>query len=299
MKDYRSRGILVTLAISAVAYSASSVLAYLAAVKMPIPVTILAVQVGFLPCALAFLLLGKESVNLKPSKSNAAVWAYGISFAVTGVLLFSAYKNYTLASIFPLLEGGVLVFLVLDFAFHRKKLDVKPMLLLAVGVAIVFLGTFFAESTGVHFDVSTLPYAVGMIIAGGIGYYALANKPDKISDGSKNLAFTIAAVVTAVLLVLYHGSLSFNLVTATPFLYGISAGFLLCVAFSMEIRAVKQGTTGNERKDMVMRNFVNNFTELDTVIVLVASVFIGSYTLGGLGGGALIVIGVVILGMIK
>jgi hypothetical protein len=227
------------------------------------------------------------------------VWAYGISFAVTGVLLFSAYKDYTLASIFPLLEGGVLVFLALDFAFHRKKIGVKHMLLLAGGVAIVFLGTFFAESTGVHFDVSTLPYAVGMIIAGGIGYYALANKPDKISDGSKNLAFTIAAVVTAALLVLCHGSLSFNSVTATPFLYGIAAGFLLCIAFSMEIRAVKQGTTGDERKDMLLRNFVNNFTELDTVIVLVASVFIGSYTLGGLGGGALIVIGVVILGMIK
>ena len=77
------------------------------------------------------------------------------------------------------------------------------------------------------------------------------------------------------------------------------AGLFLCIAFSMEIRAVKHSMTGNEKKNVMIRNFINNFTELDTVIVLLASVAIGSYTYGGLEGGALIVVGVLILGMVS
>ncbi len=80
---------------------------------------------------------------------------------------------------------------------------------------------------------------------------------------------------------------------------GAIVGFLLCIAYSGEMSAVKHGMTGNVRKDVILRNFVNNFTELDTVVVLAASVLIGSYTYNGIFGGTLIVIGVLVLGLIE
>jgi drug/metabolite transporter (DMT)-like permease len=300
LNNPKHRRILLMLVVSTIAYSISSVFAYLVAVRLPIPITILSIQVGFLACTLIFWRLSRDRADPRPSKSNIAVWVYGISFAITGVFLFYSYKSYSLANIFPLLEGGILVFLALDFMFHRKVLAGNRILVLAGGVGVVFLGTYLAESTRLAFNLSTLPYAVGIILFSGIGYYALANKTGKIKEESKNLAFSVAAIASAlVLLCLYHGSALFASVQAIPFAAGIISGFFLCIAFSMEMRAVKHSMTGSERRNVFLRNFINNFTELDTVVVLIASVLIGSYTYNGLFGGALIVIGVLVIGFIQ
>ena len=233
------------------------------------------------------------------SRSGAVSWIYGACFAVVGLLLFLAYQSNSLSNIFPLVEGGVLVFLFLDLLFHRKKLGSKEIALLLFGVTIVFFGTFFAESSGFRFQLSTLPYALGIILAAGIGYYAMANKTNKITEGSKQLAFVVAGLVVAItVLIFYHGPSVLSRYSTPFFVLGVVAGALLCLAFSMEIKAVKHAMTGNEKKDVIFRNFINNFTELDTVIVLLSSVLIGSYTIDGLLGGGLIVLGVLILGAI-
>lgn len=294
-----SRRILTILTIGLVAYAVSSVLAYLVAVKVPISVTILSIQIGFVPCMIIFALLEKDRIDLRPSKNSIATWVYGICFAIIGVFLFAAYKSYSLAGIYPLLEGGVLVFLALDFLFHRKKIAGREALLLIAGVAIVFIGTYFAESTGLRFNTSALPYAVLLIVASGLGYYALANKTKRIGGGSKNTAFAIAAIVMGLsLLLIYHNSI-FNSITPFQLLEAVAAGALLCVAFTCEMKGVRYAVTGDVRKDVILRNFINNFTELDTVIVLLASVLIGSYSYEALFGGALIIVGVLVLGTIK
>ncbi|MDE1865679.1 MAG: hypothetical protein KGH94_03540 [Candidatus Micrarchaeota archaeon] len=300
LKNPKHRKILLMLCVSTIAYSVSNVLAYVVDVRMPISATVLSTQVGFLACTIAFLLFYREKVDLMPSRSNATVWIYGISFAITGLILFTAYKAHSLATIFPLLEGGILVFLALDFMFHRKVLSRRQVALLVIGVLVVFVGTFFAESTGITLDTSTLPYAIGIILFSGIGYYALANKTAKISDSSKNFAFSVSsAAIAALLLLLYHSPATLASIRALPFAAGAIGGFALCIAFSMEIGAVKHSMTGSERKNVLLRNFINNFAELDIVVVLIASVGINSYTYNGLFGGMLIVIGVLVLGSIS
>lgn len=299
LKNPKHRKILTMLLVSCLAYSISSILAYLVDTRMAISTTILSTQVGFVICTIGFLLFTKDKLNIRPSRSNLAVWAYGLGFALTGIFLFAAYKSNTLSNIFPLLEGSILVFLLLDLVFHRKTLSRKEIYLLVIGVIVVFAGTFFASSKGFQFSLSILPYAIGIITCSGIGYYALANSTGKVTEASKNLAFSICAIASGVvILALNHGSAVLEALKPVPFAAGVVSGFFLCIAFSMEIRAVKHSMTGSERKNVLLRNFINNFTELDTIVVLVASIVIGSYTYNGLAGGALIVIGVLILGSV-
>jgi drug/metabolite transporter (DMT)-like permease len=299
LKNPKHRRILLMLVISAVAYAISSVAAYIVAVNIPVSIALISTRVGFLAAALCFLAIEHDKIDLGFSRSGAVSWIYGACFAFVGLFLFLAYQSHSLSNIFPLVEGGVLVFLFLDLIFHRRKLSSKEIVLLLIGVGIVFFGTFFAESSGFRFQLSTLPYALGIILAAGIGYYAMANKTNKITEGSKQLAFVFAGLVVAItVLILYHGPNVLSRYSTPFFLLGIVAGALLCIAFSMEIKAVKHAMTGNEKKNVIFRNFINNFTELDTVIVLLASVLIGSYTYDGLLGGGLIIVGVLILGSI-
>ena len=137
------------------------------------------------------------------------------------------------------------MFLALDLLFHRKTLSRRQILLLAIGVAVVFLGTYLAESARLAFDLSTLPYAIGIIVFSGIGYYALQNNTGRIKEGSKNIGFSVAAIASAMILILiYHNSAIFTSIRAVPFIEGVLSGFFLCIAFSMEIRAVKHSMTG-------------------------------------------------------
>jgi drug/metabolite transporter (DMT)-like permease len=300
MKNRKHRRILLLLLISAVAYALSSVIAYIAAVNLPASIALISTRVGFFIAVVAFLMIRRERIDLGFSRSGLVSWVYGISFAFVGLLLFLAYQTQSLSNIFPVIEGGVLVFLFLDLVFHHKKLRLREIILLLTGVLIVFCGTFFAESSGFHFQLSNLPYAIGIILFSGVAYYALENNTKKVTEGSKQIAFVIAGLVlyTAVL-ALYHGPAVLARYSNWFFLVGAVAGALLCLAFSMEMRAVKAAMTGDEKKDVVFRNFINNFTELDTVIVLLASIAIGSFTYDGLLGGGLIVLGVVILSLIR
>ena len=300
LKNPKHRKILLMLLIAAVVYSMSSVMAYIAAVNLPVSIALIATRVGFFIVAVAILLLDHDRIDLGLSKSGMVSWVYGASFAVVGLLLFLAYQIQSLSNIFPLIEGGVLIFLLLDLVFHRKKLTSKEIALLIIGVLIVFSGSFFAESSGFKFELSTLPYAIGIIISSGVAYYALANNTRRVTEGSKQLAFVVAGLaVSLAVLLLYHGPAVLSRYSNLFFLLGAGAGALLCVAFSMEIKAVKIAMTGNEKKDVIFRNFINNFTELDTVIVLLASVAIGSFTVDGLIGGGLIVFGVIVLSLVR
>ena len=162
------------------------------------------------------------------------------------------------------------------------------------------MGTFFAESSGFVFNLAVLPYAVGLMVTAGIGYYALANNTKHVTESSKQFAFVIAGlVIVAILLVFYHGSNVFSGYSNTFFLLGVIGGFLLCIAFAMEIRAVKYSMTGNEGKNVLLRNFINSTTELEIIIVLLGSVAIGSFTYEALLGGGLIVVGILVLGAIR
>jgi hypothetical protein len=188
--------------------------------------------------------------------------------------------------------------LALDLIFHRKRLGIRDVVVLCIGVAVVFLGTYVSGSVGIRFNMNILPYAVGIILSSGIGYYALANETESANCGSKNLVFGISSIASALFLfVLYK----IPVIPISPAIVvtGIAAGAALCIAFNSEILAVYKSQTGDERSDVIIRNFINNFGELDVIIVLLSSIAIGSYTANGLLGGGLILIGVLILGIIR
>jgi hypothetical protein len=300
LKSPKHRRILLLLAISIASYAISSIIFYLVAVHMPLSIGYASTRVGFLVAAITLMLISGEKIDLGFSRSGRVSWIYGICFGLVGILLFAAYKSNTLASIIPLVEGGILVFLVLDLVFHRKKLSTKQILMLVLGAVVVFMGTFFAESSGLVFNLSVLPYAIGLMVTAGVGYYALANNTKHVNESSKQFAFVISGlIIVGLLLLFYHSPSVLRGYSNTFFLLGAIGGFLLCIAFAMEIRAVKYSMTGNEGKNVLLRNFINSITELEIVIVLIGSVAIGSFTFEALFGGALIVVGVIVLGAIK
>jgi glucose uptake protein GlcU len=299
-KNIKRNHILLLLSITVVTYAISSLLTYYAAVNLSVATTMIAMRIGFLIGALIFLFLSKDKIDLKLSRSGAVSWIYGISFTVVGLLLYTAYKSFSLASIYPLTGAGTIVFLALDLIFHRKKLSSRIISLLLIGVLAVFIGSYLAQSTGLTFNMAALPYAVGIIVSAGVGYYALANSTKTVTEGSKQLAWAIPGLILGVAMFLfYHVSFVPNMQTLGLFFIGILAGLFLCVAFAMEIRAVKYGSTGNERHDVVLRQFINNFATIDILVILLASVAINSYTVDALVGGLLIAIGVLVLGTVQ
>ncbi|MGD0511014.1 MAG: hypothetical protein ABSA33_04190, partial [Candidatus Micrarchaeaceae archaeon] len=108
LRNPKHRKILLILAISAIAYSISSVMAYIVAVNIPISIALISTRVGFLIATLCFLAIERNKIDLGFSKSGIVSWIYGISFAAVGLLLFISYQHQSLSNIFPLVEGGVL-----------------------------------------------------------------------------------------------------------------------------------------------------------------------------------------------
>ena len=82
-------------------------------------------------------------------------------------------------------------------------------------------------------------------------------------------------------------------------LIGIAGGAFFTLTSAFELRALKSTGTHLIRKTVINRNLVSDFEYADTVFVLLGSILIGSFTYEQIFGGALIVIGIVILSHTK
>ncbi|MGC9011268.1 MAG: hypothetical protein ACP5JN_03995, partial [Candidatus Micrarchaeia archaeon] len=71
------------------------------------------------------------------------------------------------------------------------------------------------------------------------------------------------------------------------------------IAVALELRAVEINENRKLYKSVVSKNFINNFTYLDTVLVLLFSVAIGSFSSIEIAGGLLIVVGVLVIALAK
>ncbi|MGC8777011.1 MAG: hypothetical protein ACP5P2_03695 [Candidatus Micrarchaeia archaeon] len=79
----------------------------------------------------------------------------------------------------------------------------------------------------------------------------------------------------------------------------LAAGAFYIIAVALELRAVEINENRKLYKSVVLKNFINNFTYLDTVLVLLFSVAIGSFSSIEIAGGLLIVVGVLVIALAK
>lgn len=135
-----------------------------------------------------------------------------------------------------------------------------------------------------------------IILSAGFGYYLVFYNIRKYSVGSKISAIALSSFIPSIFLLLTE-PYSEIVEIAHP-LYSmlvVLSGFLYVAAVAIELRAVKINESIKLYMSVISKNFINNFTYLDTVLVLLFSVAIGSFLPVEIIGGLLIVLGVVVI----
>ncbi len=123
----------------------------------------------------------------------SSIKKHGMSIAGAGLLaafnftLFLAYKSYLLAGVYSLTAAGSLVFFGIDALVYRSVLAKGKELIALLGIMLVVIGIFFAESSGARlsFNYHMLPYVLAIICTAGLGYYLMFYNMHKYSVGSK------------------------------------------------------------------------------------------------------------------
>ncbi|MGC8537802.1 MAG: hypothetical protein ACP5MZ_02340 [Candidatus Micrarchaeia archaeon] len=226
-------------------------------------------------------------------KRYAFALASGLIITIYLYALFFSYKYYKLAGIYPLLSISVLVFFGFDVILYKRHIPRKMVYFILAGTLLVALGSFIAGSTGFSFNIALLPFIAIFAIGGGAVDYLYFYKIDKYSIGSKTLTF---AIIFLVLGILYTAAKGFRLyVPPVAALIVIIAGFINICALIFSLHAMKLYKSKNIAGGVAERNFINNFTYLDTVFVLIGSVIIGSFTYQEVFGGVIIFIGVLVI----
>ncbi len=287
----RSNTISFFIAASTALYGISGVVAYKAVQLVPLGNMIFLYAIGNF---LGFFLLYKPlkmRLGVGPRAYGFAA-AAGIIISMLLYLLFFAYTHYDLAQIFPFLSLSALLFFFIDVVIYRRNIPRRQGLVILSGMFIMILGAFFTGSTGFSFNILLLPLIVAFIVLGGAGNYLYFYKIKTYSIGSKELTSILIFFMLGLLLTISHGFGS----TVSPegIAYSIIAGFTGTAATIFELHAIKYYEQGKISKLVAQRNFINSFTYLDTVLVLIGSIIIGSFTylevLGGLGMVAGIII---------
>ena len=284
----------IALISSIIVYSINGTLDYIVISKIGLGSAVLSIGLGMLLGAVFFIPAFRSRLKLK--KVSYLLFSSSSAFFIViyNLLLFIAYLKYNLASIYPLIGLSALVFFVIDVIRYKRKLPVQLITRLSFAVLLVALGVFFAESTNFSFRVGTLPFIIGISLFAGIGYYMNFYKIRKYSIGTKVAFQPIFMLLFALLF--FKSTVPIN----NPyFILGILGGFLFILAVLLELKAMKINDTSSIKKTVVTRNFINDFGYLDTVLVLIGSIIIGSFTNEEIFGGLLIVAGVMYIEHIR
>jgi drug/metabolite transporter (DMT)-like permease len=288
------RKILGLLAISTVAYSVAAVLSFSAVINLPLQDAVFMIAAGF---SMGYLLLSRLfRLNATPQQMNAFNVSGGAITAVSVLIVYMAFTRFTLASVYPIVAAAVVVFFAVDYIRFRKRISGLEAGALGLGVLLVFLGTFFTESRGFTFNMDTLPYVIGIVITGGIGFYLMLYNIERKNAGARSASMPMTMAVLAL-----GGMAAFGLGApmALFLAIGMIGGFFLSIAIISELVAMEREESRSMKKNLISRNFVNNFTYLDVVIVLAMSVLLRSYTVQEVIGGLVVVAGVIIIGFVR
>ncbi len=281
--------------LSTIFYAINGTVDYVVIRHMPFGMSLLSISIGILAGVLAAGVVFGLRFRL-PSARHYAFSAFSALMIVAyTVLILIAYLKYNLASIYPLIGLSAVVFFAIDYMKYHKSLKAKQSMVLLIGILLIVIGIFYAESNEYSFQLGTIPFIFGIAIFAGIGYYAQFYKIKSYSIGSKLLFQPIMLVPFSLLLVLFN-PLGFSYYY---FVLGLLGGFTFAFASTLELRAMKISTTRGVAKTVMKRNFINDFTYADTLLVLVGSIAIGSYYPIELLGAVFIVAGIVVIGKLQ
>lgn len=292
------RKALYLLIICTLAYTVNTTLSFITVLHSSPAFALLSVGIGMLVGTLVLYLFFKKVMILDAfSKIGLPSIISGGSLAIVGFFLYFGYASFGLARIYPLTAASSILFLAIDLVAYRKKLSKKEVYGLILGVMVVFFGTFLAQSKGFSFDVTTIPFVLGIIFFNGVGYYASMYKTEKYSTSSKLLIMSLFLIVLGIIFNPSCSGCTGNFYI--PLLAGLGSGFFLALAIGSEVSAVRIADIVKTRANVIFRNFVNNFPAADVILILIVSVALGSYTVESLLGGVLIAVGVILLDRIR
>ncbi len=224
----------------------------------------------------------------------------GVLLVVFNLSLFMAFKSYYLAGIYPLIATSSLVFFGIDVAKYKRRLSKSEVSIVTLGILLVIIGVYFAESSGSFaFDFAALPFIIVIMLFAGFGYYLVFYNIRKYSVGSKISSISISSFAASFFILLFAPANAFAGIKPVLALGVLAAGAFYVAAVALELKAVKINESRKLYKSVVSKNFINNFTYLDTVLVLIFSVAIGSFSISEIVGGLLIVFGVVVIALAK
>ncbi len=274
---------------SVMLYAVNGTIDYVVVRSLPLSYAIISIGFGIL---IGFIAT-KFVFRLRVKAETKGQYAFGIitAFMITAYTLplLIAYKSYTLASIYPLIGLSALVFFAIDAIKYRRSLKLGQTAMLLMGVLLIIIGIFYAESNGYRFQLSTLPFIFLITVFAGIGYYMEFYRIKKYSIGTKMLFQPIFLIATGLFFAwpVYALNIYFAL--------GIFGGFAFAFASVMELRAMKMTKARGKANMLIKRNFINDFEYSDTLLVLLGSVIIGSFYPVEIFGGILIVAGIIVI----
>lgn len=284
---------LALMVASTLLYALNGTIDYLVIKRLPLSTSIISIALG----VLVGFIVAKLVFNLRVNVGNSSQYVFGAVTALMitayTLLLFVAYRSYTLASIYPLIGLSALVFFAIDAARYRRFLAPSQAAVLVIGVALIILGIFYAESNSYRFQAGTLPFVILITLFAGVGYYMEFYRIRKYSIGTKLLFQPIFLLASGLF---FAGPIFVN---SPYFALGILGGFAFSLASAMELRAMKMTKARGNARMLIKRNFINDFEYSDTLLVLLGSVIIGSFYPIELLGGILIVTGIILMGMLS
>jgi drug/metabolite transporter (DMT)-like permease len=224
----------------------------------------------------------------------------GVLLVVFNLSLFMAFKIYYLAGVYPLIATSSLIFFGIDVARYKRRLSKREIGIVTLGIMLVIIGVYLAESNGsLSFDFATLPFVIVIMLFAGFGYYLVCYNMRKYSVGSKISSISISSFVASLFILFFAPAGAFAKTSPVLALGVLAAGAFYIIAVALELRAVEINENRKLYKSVVLKNFINNFTYLDTVLVLLFSVAIGSFSSIEIAGGLLIVVGVLVIALAK
>ncbi|HVC58176.1 MAG TPA: hypothetical protein VND15_01725 [Candidatus Acidoferrales bacterium] len=293
------RRIVLLLIISTFAYTFLNIFGYAGLQHLSLGFYLMALGIGALVSALAIVRLEKLSFVRKNVKTFALELSGGAALAISSIGVYAIYRSSTLAGGQPLMGAAIIVFLAIDFIFFGKMMKRKESLWLVAGVLAVAIGIFVIQSNGFAFKFSILPILVFMMVSQGIGFYLFLYGVKRQNSATRLVAFPAFLMLIGLMcMALYNGPI-WNGVSALPFGLVIMSGVLLSVAVGFEVISALPMKGESKWQDILGRNFVNNFTYMDIVFVMVWNVVVNAYTLQEIAGGLIILVGVLVLNKIS
>jgi drug/metabolite transporter (DMT)-like permease len=237
-------------------------------------------------------------VKTKPKVPKYWLFSCVASFAVIlyVLILYLGYLRFTLASMYSLVDISALIFLLIDLFRYHTKMRPKILALLVIGVTLVSIGAYFAETENSVFQVSAIPFALAIATLAGVGYYLQYYRIHKYPVGSKVLFEPVFLLLFGLL---FSPSFAFADISVEYLLLGLLSGIVFVWGSVLELAAVSFLRTEDTEQAVVKRNFINDFEYADVLIVLAGSILLGSYYPIEVFGGILIVSGLLIIDLIR